>query len=227
MVKPRLYSENYDEKVKVCYVLDYVFGVSLKLLHPFMPFVSSEIYDKLVHYNDKALMMSKWPELIESFEFDKEEAIIEELKKLIIEIRNVRTKMNVHPSKKSKLLIVKNKMDKEIKESKEFLLKLGFANEIGFIENEKDAPNNSISIVIDDLKVFIPFEDLVNIKEEIARLETEKKKLEAEVERGEKMLSNPGFVNKAPENKINEEKKKMANYKQMLETVSKRLEELK
>lgn len=227
MVKPRLYSENYEEKVKVCYVLDYVFGVSLKLLHPFMPFVSSEIYDKLVHYNDKALMMSKWPEPKESFEFDEEEAIIEELKKLIVEIRNVRTKMNVHPSKKSKLLIVKNQMEKEIKEAEEFLLKLGFANGIEFILNEKEAPANSISIVVDDLKVFIPFEDLVDIKEEIARLEGEKKRLEAEVERGEKMLSNPGFVNKAPEKKINEEKEKLANYKQMLETVSKRLEELK
>ena len=77
------------------------------------------------------------------------------------------------------------------------------------------------------MRVFIPFEDLVDIKEEIARLESEKKRLESEVERGEKMLSNPGFVNKAPEKKINEEKEKLANYKQMLETVSKRLEELK
>ena len=135
--------------------------------------------------------------------------------------------MNVHPTKKSKLLIVKNSMENEIVEAKDFLLKLGFANEIEFISNEKEAPANSISIVINDLKVFIPFEDLVDIKEEIARLEGEKKKLEAEVLRGEKMLSNPGFVSKAPEKKINEEKEKLANYKAMLETVSKRLEELK
>ena len=226
MVKPRLYSENHDEKVVVCYVLDQVFGVSLKLLHPFMPFVSSEIYDKLVHYNDKALMMSNWPTPKEIFDFDKEESSIEQLKNLIVEIRNVRAKMNVHPSKKSKLLIVENSMKNEIEEAKEFLLKLGFANEIVFISDEKEAPNNSISIMVNNLKVYIPFEELVDIKEEITRLEEEKKKLEAEVQRGEKMLSNQGFISKAPEKKINEEKEKLANYKAMLETVSKRLEEL-
>jgi len=227
MVKPRLYSEDYNEKAIVCYVLDYVFGVSLKLLHPFMPFVTSEIYDKLVHYNDKALMMSKWPKPKEKFDFDKEENSVEKLKKLISEIRNVRTKMNVHPSKKSKLLIVENSMKEEIQDAEEFLLKLGFANEIKFIGSEKEAPSNSISIVVDRIKVFIPFEELVDIKEEITRLEGEKAKLEVEVARGEKMLSNSGFVSKAPEKKINEEKEKLANYKQMLETVSKRLEELK
>ena len=227
MVKPRIYSDNEKDRVAVSDILNHVFGSSLKLLHPFMPFVTSEIYDKLVKYNDKDLMMSKWPEIKEKFAFDSEENTIEQLKNLIVEIRNVRAKMNVHPSKKSKLLIVKNFMEEEIKEAEEFLLKLGFANEIEFISNEKDAPANSISIVINDLKVFIPFEDLVDIKEEITRLEGEKKKLEAEVLRGEKMLSNPGFVSKAPEKKINEEKEKLANYKAMLETVSKRLEELK
>ena len=227
MVKPRIYSDNEEDRIAVSDILNHVFGSSLKLLHPFMPFVTSEVYDKLVKYNDKDLMMSNWPEIKEKFAFDKEENSIEQLKELIVEIRNVRAKMNVHPTKKSKLLIVKNSMENEIVEAKDFLLKLGFANEIEFISNEKEAPANSISIVINDLKVFIPFEDLVDIKEEIARLEGEKKKLEAEVLRGEKMLSNPGFVSKAPEKKINEEKEKLANYKAMLETVSKRLEELK
>ena len=227
MVKPRLYCESYEEKVSVCYILNYVFGTSLKLLHPFMPFVTSEIYSKLVDFEGKELMVSAWPEIREEFVFDKEEASIEKLKKLIVEIRNVRTKMNVHPSKKSKLLIIKNEMEKEIKEAEDFLSKLGFANEIIITENETSIPTNAISIVVDDLKVFIPFEELVDIKEEIERLEGEKKKLEAEVLRGEKMLSNPGFISKAPEAKVNEEKAKLENYKQMLCVVNERLNSLK
>ena len=227
MVKPRLYSEDYEEKVSVCCILDYVFGVSLKLLHPFMPFVTSEIYGKLVEYNDKELMVSKWPNSRDEFLFDNEETIVEKLKKLIVEIRNVRTKMNVHPSKKSKLLIIQNSIEKEIKESNSFLTKLGFANEVVIVKDEKEIPQNAVSIVVDDLKVFIPFEELVDIEEEIKRLEGEKTRLEAEVLRGEKILSNPGFVNKAPEAKVNEEKAKLENYKQMLANVEERLKNLK
>ena len=226
MVKPRLYSKNKETKIQVCYVLDYVFGMSLKLLHPFMPFVTTEIYSKLVQYNDKDLIVSKWPKVIENFEFNKEEEIIEKLKRIIVEIRNIRTQMNVHPSKKSKLLIIKNDLEKEILEEKEFLCKLGFANDVVIIENEETIPKNAVSIVVDDIKVFIPFEELVDLEEEKKRLEGEKIRLEAEVLRGEKMLSNPGFINKAPEEKVNEEKEKLANYKNMLKNVEERLKSL-
>ena len=226
MVKPRFYSSDEEVKVKVSYVLNYILLSSLKLLHPFMPFVTEEIYSTL-SFNDESLILAKWPEVKTKFEFDKEEDFVETLKNLIVEIRNIRAKMNVHPSKKSKLILVTDKYEAELKEAEEFLLKLGFGEELIIQKDNSGIPDNAISIVIDDLKVFIPFEELVDIKEEIARLEGEKKKLEAEVERGEKMLSNPGFVNKAPEKKINEEKEKLTNYKQMLEVVSKRLEELK
>ncbi len=226
MVKPRLYSEDESVKVAVSDILNHVFGSSLKLLHPFMPFITSEIYAKLICFGTQDIMISKWPDLRETFVFDKEEMIIEKLKKLIIEIRNVRTKMNVHPSRKSKLFIVTSTMESAIKESEIFLKKLGFANEIVIIKEEKAIPNNAISIVVDDLKVFIPFEELVDIQEEIQRLEGEKKKLETEVERGEKMLSNTGFMSKAPEAKINEEKEKLKNYKQMLVAVKERLASL-
>ena len=226
MVKPRLYSKNKETKIQVCYVLDYVFGMSLKLLHPFMPFVTTEIYSKLVQYNDKDLIVSKWPKVIENFEFDKEEEVIEKLKRIIVEIRNIRTQMNVHPSKKSKLLIIKNDLEKEILEEKEFLCKLGFANDVVIVENEETIPKNAVSIVVDDIKVFIPFEELVDLEEEKKRLEGEKTRLEAEVLRGEKMLSNPGFINKAPEKKVNEEKEKLENYKNMLKNVEERLKSL-
>ena len=120
-----------------------------------------------------------------------------------------------------------NDMENDIKASEEFLSKLGFANEIVIEKDEANIPQNAVSIVVDDLKVFIPFEELVDIEEEIKRLDGEKTKLEAEVLRGEKMLSNPGFVNKAPESKVNEEKAKLENYKQMLKNVEERLASLK
>ena len=227
MVKPRIYSEDEATKIAVSDILNHVFGSSLKLLHPFMPFVTSEIYSKLICFGTSDLMMSKWPDIRDEFIFDKEELIVEKLKKLIVEIRNVRTKMNVHPSKKSKLLIISNSIEKEIKEAEEFLSKLGFANEIVIIKDESEVPQNAVSIVVDDMKVYIPFEELVDIEEEIKRLEGEKTKLEAEVLRGEKILSNPGFVNKAPEAKVNEEKAKLENYKEMLKNVEERLVSLK
>ena len=227
MVKPRIYSDDENVKVAVSDILNHIFSSSLKLLHPFMPFVTSEIYSKLINSEDADLMVSKWPTIKEEFEFDKEENFVEKLKKLVIEIRNVRTKMNVHPSKKSKLILVTDNFEKEIEEAKDFLTKLGFASEIKVQDNLDGIDEKAISIVVDDIKVFIPFKDLVDIKEEIIRLENEKKRLEGEVLRGEKMLSNPGFVNKAPEAKVNEEKAKLENYKEMLKAVEERIEALK
>ena len=227
MVKPRIYSDDENVKVAVSDILNHIFSSSLKLLHPFMPFVTSEIYSKLICFGTEDLMVSSWPTLRDEFVFDKEEDIIEKLKKLIVEIRNVRTKMNVHPSKKSKLILVTDSLENELEESKEFLTKLGFASEIKIQKDLTGIDEKAISIVVDDIKAFIPFEELVDIKEEITRLESEKKKLESEVLRGEKMLSNPGFVNKAPEAKVNEEKAKLENYKEILKAVEERIEALK
>ena len=135
--------------------------------------------------------------------------------------------MNVHPSKKSKLIFVTKEKEKVIKESENFLSKLGFASEIVVQKDENGIPENAISIAVQNLKIFIPFEDLVELEEEKERLQNEKVKLEAEVLRGEKMLNNPGFISKAPEAKIEEEKAKLENYKNMLKTVEERLEKLK
>ena len=227
MVKTRIYSDDEATKIQVSYVLSYVLGQSLKLLHPFMPFITAKIYPHLIVFGTEDLIVAKWPDLKEKFVFDEEENLVEKLKKLIVEIRNVRAKMNVHPSKKSKLILVTDSDFEELEESRSFLEKLGFSEEIVIRKEEKDIPENSVSIVVDNIKVFIPFEDLVDIKEEIQRLENEKTRLIGEVERGEKMLSNPGFVNKAPEKKVNEEKEKLENYKQMLKSVEERLNGLK
>ena len=226
MVKTRLYSENQEEKIRVCFVLDYVFRMALKLLHPFMPFVTSKIYGGLVHYDDKELMVSEWPEYKETLNYENEEGTVEKLKEIITEIRNVRTKMNVHPSKKSKLIFVTEKLKGAINESQEFIKKLGFGEEIILQNTEEGIDKNAISIIKNDVKLFIPFEDLVDIEQEKARLEQEKTKTISEIQRAEKMLSNPGFTSKAPQTKIDEEKAKLEKYKLMLEEIEGRLQNM-
>ncbi len=226
MVKPRIYSEDEETRVAVSDILNHVFGSSLKLLHPFMPFITAEIYSKLICFGTEDIIVSKWPTIRNEFVFETEEETVEKLKRLIVEIRNIRTKMNVHPSKKSKLIIVTDKNENEIKEAEEFLLKLGFANEIILQKDDSGIPQNAVSIVIDDIKAYIPFEELVDIEAEKERLQGEIKKLEAEVERGTKMLSNPGFISKAPEAKVQEERNKLAKYEEMLNATRERLESL-
>lgn len=135
--------------------------------------------------------------------------------------------MNVHPSKKTKLVFVTEDYKKAIEESEEFLKKLGFATDIKIQKDKNGIPENAISILKDGIELYIPFEELVDISEEIKRLETEITKLEAEVARCNKMLSNLGFVNKAPEAKVNEEKEKLAKYEEMLNASKERLAKLK
>ena len=224
MAKVRLYGEDEKEKVQVSYVLNEVFTNCLKLLHPFMPFITSEIYDNLVSYEDKELMVSSWPtiDLSEdnlSFKYDKQEETIEKIKEIIVEIRNIRNTKNIHPTKKSELILVTEKYEKELKEAEGVLLKLGFANKAKIQKDKTGIPEDAIKILTDGIELYIPLEGLVNLEEERKRLEVEKLRLEGEVARCEKMLSNPGFVNKAPEAKVKEEKEKLEKYKKMLEKV--------
>ena len=224
MAKVRLYGENEKEKVQVSYVLNEVFTNCLKLLHPFMPFITSEIYDNLVSYEDKELMVSSWPTIDLSednlnFKYDKQEETIERIKEIIVEIRNIRNTKNIHPTKKSELILVTEKYEKELKEAEGVLLKLGFANKAKIQKDKTGIPEDAIKIVTDGIELYMPLEGLVNLEEERKRLETEKLRLEGEVARCEKMLSNPGFVNKAPEAKVKEEKEKLEKYKKMLEKV--------
>ena len=226
MCKSRLYSENKKEKIQASFVLNYVFGNSLKLLHPFMPFITSKIYSNLVNYDGKELMVSNWPEIKQRVQYNENDDIVEKLKEIIVGIRNVRASMNIHPSKKSELIFVTQSYEKEIEEAKEFLLKLGFGDKIKIQKDKNGISDNAISILQNGIEVYIPFEGLVDIEEEKNRLEQEKTKLEAEVLRCEKMLSNPGFINKAPASKIDEEKSKLEKYKEMLKNTKERLETL-
>ena len=226
IVKTRLYDKKCLNRKEAMFTLNTVLEYSLKMLHPIMPFVTEEIYTKLYN-NDESIMISEWPKYKEKLNFAKEEDEIEMIKSIIGEIRNIRNNMNVHPSRKSKLICVTEKYDKLIEESKEFLKKLGFANEIIIQKDKKDIPENSFSIIQKDLEIYIPFEDLVDIEAEKERLEKEKERLEKEVLRGEKMLSNPGFINKAPESKVKEQKEKLSKYKEMLENTIERLNGMK
>ena len=225
IVKPRLFDKENESRYTVQFILNYVLCTSLKLLHPFMPFITEEIYSKL--YNkEESIMMTKFPEYKEKLDFKKEEEMATEMMNIITEIRNIRSKMNVHPSKKTKLIFVTTTAKEEIKKSEEFLEKLGFANKIEIQETTENIPENAVAIISKNMEVHIPFEELVDIEEEKKRLEGEKKRLESEVQRGEKMLSNPGFINKAPEAKINEEKEKLANYKELLASVIEKLNKM-
>ena len=245
MVKPRIYSEDEATKVAVSDILNHVFGSSLKLLHPFMPFVTSEIYAKLICFGTEDLIVAKWPMIREKFVFDEEEEAVEKLKEVIVGIRNLRNTKNIHPSKKSKLIIVTEKYKEAFEQAKDILQKLGFADEIEIVRNKEEYMNrtkalgsakesstsleeidSAMSILLSDVEVYIPLKGLIDIEEEKARLVAEVKRLEGEVARGEKMLSNPGFVNKAPEAKVNEEKEKLAKYKEMLALAKERLEKL-
>ena len=226
IVKPRLFNKEDESRYTVQFILNYVLCTSLKLLHPFMPFITEEIYSKLYH-KPESIMMTEFPKYKKELDFKNEEELAVEIMNIITEIRNIRSKMNVHPSKKTKLIFVTTTAKDEIEKSEAFLEKLGFANKIEIQETTENIPENAVAILSKNMEVHIPFEELVDIEEEKKRLESEKKRLESEVQRGEKMLSNPGFINKAPEAKINEEKEKLANYKELLENVIQKLEKMK
>ena len=223
--KTRLYDKTSTTRKAAQFTLNKVLQDSLKLLHPVMPFITEEIYTKLYN-DDETIMTAEWPKFEEKYAFQKEEQEIEKLKDVIIGIRNIRNNMNVHPSRKSKLIVVTENYKNLINESESILNKLGFAESIELKNNKNGIPSNAVSVVTDGIEVFMPFEDLVDLEAEKERLQNEKTKLESEVARATKMLSNPGFVNKAPEAKINEEKAKLAKYQEMLDSVNERLKNI-
>ncbi len=216
MAKTRLYCDNQLDKIQVSFVLNEVFANSLKLLHPFMPFVTSEIYTELANDNGQELMITDWPIAKQRVVYDENKDILGKLKQMIVEIRNIRANKNIHPSKKADLIFVTEQYNKEIQEAKDFLVKLAFGKNIKIQNNQADIPEDSIQIIEDGVKLYIPLEGLIDQEEERKRQEEEKMKLQQEIERCEKLLSNPGFMNKAPQAKIEEEKAKLEKYKTML-----------
>ena len=226
MVKPRLYDKENKSRVIAQYVLNMVLCNSLKLLHPFMPFITAEIYKEL--FNDgKDIMISEYPEYNKILDFRENEEKIEQIKEIITGIRNIRTKMNVHPTRKSKLIFVTKKDYVEsIKQADLFIKKLGFADSIVIQENKEKISPNAINVISADLEVFMPFEDLVDLKAEIERLEKEKSKILVEKEKADNMLKNAGFLQKAPKEKVEEMKIKQIKLNDSLKSIEDRIKQI-
>ena len=227
MVKPRLYNDEDTTKAAALWTLRTVLIQSLKLLHPYMPFITEEIFCNLQDA-EESIMVSKWPEYKEEWNFAKDEAAVEAIKAAVREIRNVRAELNVVPSKKTKVFVVSENEEvmKIFEDGKVFFGTLGSASEV-LVQRDKDGiGKDAVSAVIENAVIYIPFAELVDIEKELERLQKEETRLQGEIKRAQGMLSNEKFVAKAPEAKIEEEKAKVEKYTKMLEQVKERLSQL-
>ena len=228
MVKPRLWNDEDSTKAAALWTLKTVLINSLKLLHPYMPFITEEIFCNLQD-EEASIMVSAWPEYKTEWNFEQEEYAVETIKEAVRAIRNVRTSMNVAPSKKAKVYVVSEnqKLLQIFEHSKVFFATLGYASEVFLQSDKQGIADDAVSVVIPEASIYIPFAELVDIAKEIERLQKEEERLTKELARVTGMLSNEKFVSKAPEAKINEEKAKLEKYTQMMEQVKARLEQLK
>ena len=228
MVKPRLYNDEDTSKKAALWTLKKVLITALKLLHPYMPFVTEEIYCTLMDDEDNSIMVSEWPVYKDEYHFGNEEKVVERIKEAVKGIRNIRAEMNVPPSRKSALYVVSENAEVRsiFEESKVFFATLGYASEVKVQADKSGIADDAVSILIHEAAIYIPFAELVDIDKEIERLTKEKEKLSKELERSEKMLSNEKFVSKAPQAKIDEEKAKQKKYQDMMEQVVQRLGQL-
>ena len=227
MVKPRLYNEEDDTKVAAIWTLKHVLIQALKLLHPFMPFISEEIFCNLQE-EEETIMVSQWPVYRDDWNFAKEEQSTETIKEAVRAIRGVRSSMNVPPSKKATVYVVSEDAGllQIFEHSKSFFAALGYAGEVILQENKEGIADDAVSAVIHKAVIYMPFADLVDIEKEIERLRGEEKRLAGELARSRGMLGNEKFVNRAPEAKIAEERAKLEKYEQMMEQVKIRLAQL-
>lgn len=228
MVKPRLYNDEDETKAAALWTLKTVLIQALKLLHPYMPFITEEIFCN-IQDEEESIMISKWPEHTDEWNFEADEAAVDTIKAAVRAIRNLRTGMNVPPSRKAKVYVVSAKEDVRhiFESSKSFFATLGYASEVHVQEDKTGIDENAVSTLIHDAAVYIPLEELVDIDKEIERLEKEAAKLAGEIKRASGMLANPKFVDKAPAAKVEEEKAKLAKYTEMSEQVAERLAQLK
>ncbi len=229
MVKPRLYAEgNEGSKNAALWTLKHVCIDALKLLHPYMPFVTEEIFLSLQD-EEESIMISKWPEYSDEFSFAAKEKEIETIKEAVRAIRNVRNGMNVAPSRKAEVFVVSS--DENIrsifKDGEVYFKPLAYASNVKYQEDKAGIPEDAVSCVIPGATLYMPFAELVDISAEIERLTKEENRLQGEIKRSQGMLSNEKFILKAPQAKVNEEREKLNKYENMLKEVSERLASLK
>lgn len=227
MVKPRLYNEEDDTKAAAIWTLRHVLIQALKLLHPFMPFISEEIFCNLQE-EEETIMVSQWPVYRDDWSFAKEEQSTETIKEAVRAIRGVRSSMNVPPSKKATVYVVSEDegLLRIFEHSKSFFATLGYAGEVILQKNKDGIADDAVSAVVHRAVIYMPFADLVDIEKEIERLKGEEKRLAGELARSRGMLGNEKFVSRAPEAKIAEERAKLEKYEQMMEQVKLRLAQL-
>lgn len=227
MVKPRLYNDQDTTKAAAIWTLKTVLIQALKLLHPFMPFITEEIFCNLQE-EEESIMVSAWPGWKDAWNFAAEEAATETIKEAVRSIRAVRTSMNVPPSKKTKVFVVSE--NKELlaifEHSKAFFASLGNASQVLIQQDKTGINEDAVSALLPQAAIYLPFAELVDIEKELERLRKEEKRLEGELERVHKMLSNEKFVSKAPAAKLEEEKAKKEKYTQMMDQVKKQLAHL-
>ncbi|MBR6771279.1 MAG: valine--tRNA ligase [Lachnospiraceae bacterium] len=229
MVKPRLYnSDDTASQRAALWTLKKVLLESLKLLHPYMPFLTEEIFCSL-QSQEESIMISAWPVYRKEWSFAKEEKAIGIIKEAVRGIRNVRMQMNVAPSRKAKVYVVSEEQSilDTFEEGKLFFAVLSYASEVAVQQDKEGISEDAVSVVIPNATLYIPFAELVDISQEITRLEKEEKRLQGELARVNGMLGNERFISKAPQEKIAEEKEKLEKYTQMMEQVRQRLTQLK
>ena len=226
MVKPRLYSDTDETKAAALWTLQTALIQALKLLHPYMPFITEEIFCNISE--EESIMISKWPVWKEEWSFQQDEAAVDTIKAAVRAIRNLRTGMNVAPSKKAKVYVVSAKP--EIQEifcvSKNFFATLAYASEVEVQADKTGIDETAVSTLIHDAAIYIPLAELVDIEKERERLKKEQTRLEGEIKRASGMLSNPKFVDQAPAAKVEEERAKLAKYTEMKAQVEDRLAQL-
>jgi len=228
LVKPRLYDRHNSTRLEAQYVLNHVLCTAMKLLHPFMPFITEEIYTHLIN-DDESIMISKWPEFNASFIYEKEEEYMELIMNAIKNIRNIRAQMNVPASNKCKAIFVieDEYLRNTFYESKLFIERLAQAEDVVFQGHRNGIAKDAVSAIIPGVEIYLPLESLIDFEKEIERLTKEKETLEKELERVNSKLSNENFVNKAPQKVVDEEKAKKFKYEDMYQKVLERLEMLK
>ena len=224
LVKPRLYGDNQESKLDAQRTLCYVLTGILKLMHPFMPFITEEIFCALPT-NEETIMTSQWPLYTDTLNFPEEEKKMQVICEAIKSVRNIRTEMNVPPSRRASMIIVTD--DKALFESGiAFYEKLAGAKDVVVTDSEANIPEGSVSVIVEGAKIFMPMDELIDTEKEKERLTKEKERLQSEIDRVEKKLSNEGFVSKAPAKLIEEEKAKGVKYKEMYDKVVEALAKL-
>lgn len=225
MVKPRLYNEDSTSFGAIA-TLKAVLINCLKLLHPYMPFITEEIFKNLT--DEKSIMVSDWPRYCKENEFEYEELSVEAIKEIVRKIRGLRAEMNVAPSKRTKVFVRYNDEigKKKIESSILFFKNLAFASEVIIVKDMDVSDENYISTQTSEFSIFLPFGELVDIEKELERMAEQKKKLFSEIARCENMLKNEKFILKAPEAKIQEEKNKLRRYQDELVAVEDRIKQL-